>query len=74
MLEWSFGPARGGDDGDDGQPGLPEDEWLRDHAAVFCEMEGGGSAVLAGQRMLPDTKGADYRIDGRRDEGLCGPW
>jgi len=40
----------------------PADEHLRDHAAVFCELENGGSAVVEGQRMLPDTKGSDYRV------------
>ena len=38
------------------------DTHLRDHAAVFCELDNGGSAVIEGQRMLPDTKGADYRM------------
>jgi len=45
-----------------GNLGAPEDQHLRDHAAAFCELENGGSAVIEGQRMLPDTKGADYRM------------
>lgn len=45
-----------------GNLGDPADERLRDHAAVFCELDNGGSAVVEGQRMLPDTKASDYRI------------
>ena len=42
--------------------GDPADPNLRDHAAVFCELDNGGSAVVEGQRMLPDTRGSDYRM------------
>ena len=35
---------------------------IRDHAAVFCELDNGGSAIIEGQRMLPQTKGSDYRM------------
>ena len=45
-----------------GNLGDPSDEGLHDHAAVFCELEGGASAVVEGQRMLPDTKRSDYRM------------
>ncbi len=45
-----------------GNLGEPEEEHLRDHAAVFCEMEDGSAALCEGQRMLPDTKGSDYRV------------
>jgi predicted dehydrogenase len=45
-----------------GNLGDPGDPNLRDHAAVFCELENGGSAVVEGQRMLPDTRGSDYRM------------
>lgn len=45
-----------------GNLGDPADAPLRDHAAVFCELSGGGSALVEGQRMLPDTVGADYRV------------
>jgi len=47
----------------------PSDEHLRDHAAVFCELESGASAVIEGQRMLPDTKGSDYRMHVAGTEG-----
>ena len=40
----------------------PSEKHLRDHAAVFCELSNGSSAVVEGQRMLPDTKGTDYRV------------
>ncbi len=40
----------------------PEDPHFRDHASVFCELDNGASAVVEGQRMLPDTKGSDYRV------------
>ena len=45
-----------------GNLGDPEDKPLRDHAAVFCELDNGGTALVEGQRMLPDTKGSDYRM------------
>lgn len=45
-----------------GNLGAPEDAQLRDHASVLCELDSGGSAVVEGQRMLPDTKGSDYRM------------
>jgi len=45
-----------------GNLGRPEDANLRDHAAVYCELEDGGAAVVEGQRMLPETKGSDYRV------------
>ncbi len=45
-----------------GNLGSPDDEHLRDHAAVFCELDDGGAALCEGQRMLPDTKGSDYRV------------
>ncbi len=40
----------------------PGDPSFRDHASVFCELDSGASAVVEGQRMLPDTKGSDYRM------------
>ena len=40
----------------------PEDTHLRDHASVYCELDSGATAVVEGQRMLPDTKGSDYRV------------
>ncbi len=45
-----------------GNLGDPDDQRLRDHASVFCELDNGGSAVIEGQRMLPDTRGSDYRM------------
>jgi predicted dehydrogenase len=45
-----------------GNLGNAEDPRILDHASVFCELAGGGSAVVEGQRMLPDSKGSDYRV------------
>ena len=53
-----------------GNLGTPEDAHLRDHASVFCGLEGGASAVVEGQRMLPDTKGSDYRMTLAGTEGV----
>ncbi len=44
-----------------GNVGYPEDIYLRDNAGVFCEFEDGSIGCIEGQRMLPDTKGSDYR-------------
>jgi len=45
-----------------GNLGFPEEKHLRDHAAVYCELDDESSALVEGQRMLPDTKGSDYRV------------
>jgi len=45
-----------------GNLGKPAQTSLRDHAAVYCELDNGGGAVVEGQRMLPATKGSDYRV------------
>ena len=45
-----------------GNLSAPSDVHLRDHASVYCELDNGATAVVEGQRMLPDTKGSDYRI------------
>ncbi|MCC6442713.1 MAG: Gfo/Idh/MocA family oxidoreductase [Armatimonadetes bacterium] len=62
MVEWCMGRKIAAVTARTGNLSCPEDTWLRDHAAVFCEMEGGGTAVVEGQRLLPDTKGSDYRM------------
>ena len=49
----------------------PADEKLRDHASVFCELDSGASAIIEGQRMLPDTKGSDYRMHVAGTEGYA---
>ncbi len=49
----------------------PSDEKLRDHASVFCELDSGASAIIEGQRMLPDTKGSDYRMHVAGTEGYA---
>ena len=45
-----------------GNLGYPEDVNLRDHAAVYCELASGATAIIEGQRMLPEPAGADYRM------------
>lgn len=54
-----------------GNLGDPDCVLLRDHAAVFCELSGGGSAVVEGQRMLPGTVGSDYRVLVAGTEGFA---
>lgn len=70
QVEWCTGRKVAAVTATTGNLGYPEDAHLRDHAAVFCELEGGGSAVVEGQRMLPDTKGSDYRMMLAGTEGV----
>ena len=37
------------------------DAHLRDHASVYCELDSGATALVEGQRMLPETRNSDYR-------------
>jgi len=62
QVEWVTGARITAMTAATGNLGAPDEEHLRDHAAVFCELDNGGSALIEGQRMLPDTKGSDYRI------------
>jgi len=62
QVEWVTGRRLIAVTATTGNLGGSADAHLRDHAAVFCELENGGSAVVEGQRMLPDTKGSDYRM------------
>jgi predicted dehydrogenase len=70
QVEWCTGRRIAAVTATTGNLGYPGDADLRDHAAVFCELEGGGSAVVEGQRMLPDTKGSDYRMTLAGTEGV----
>jgi predicted dehydrogenase len=45
-----------------GSLGLDDEPYLLNHASVFCELDDGSTAVVEGQRMLPDTCGSDYRV------------
>jgi hypothetical protein len=54
-----------------GNASRPEDQWLRDHASVFCELEDGSTALVEGQRLLPATKGSDYRMQVVGTEGVA---
>jgi len=62
QVEWATGTRITAMTATTGNLGVPAEEYLRDHAAVFCELDNGGSALIEGQRMLPDTKGSDYRM------------
>ena len=62
QVEWATGARITALTAVTGNLGDPADVQLRDHATVFCELDNGGSAVIEGQRMLPDTKGSDYRM------------
>ena len=62
QVEWVTGARITAMTATTGNLGDPADEHLRDHAAVFCELDNGGSALIEGQRMLPDTVGSDYRM------------
>ncbi len=62
QVEWLTGRrivAVSANQGNLGDPAAPD---LRDHAAVYCELDDGSAALCEGQRMLPDTKGSDYRV------------
>lgn len=61
LVEWCTGKRIVAVTAQTGNLSCPEEPFLRDHAAVFCELEGGGSGLVEGQRLLPDTKGSDYR-------------
>ena len=54
-----------------GNIGFPDEETLRDHASVYCELDGGATAVVEGQRMLPETVGSDYRVTVAATEGVA---
>lgn len=71
QVEWCTGQRIVAVTATTGNLGDPGDEWLRDHAAVFCELDGGGSAIVEGQRMLPDSKGSDYRMTVVGTEGYA---
>lgn len=62
MVEWATGQRIMAISAVTGNLGAPEDPTLRDHAAAFCELANGGTAVVDGQRMLPDTVASDYRM------------
>ena len=62
QVEWLTGRRIVGVSANQGNLGDPVAPGLRDHAAVYCELDDGSAAVCEGQRMLPDTKGSDYRV------------
>lgn len=62
QVEWLTGTRIAALTAGVGNLGDPSDPFLQDHAAVFCELDNGGSAVVEGQRMLPGSLGSDYRV------------
>jgi predicted dehydrogenase len=62
QVEWATGSLITAMTATTGNLSDPAEEHLRDHASVFCELDNGGSAVIEGQRMLPDSKASDYRM------------
>lgn len=69
VVEWCTGQRIVALTAATGNLSNPAQEWLRDHAAVFCELENGASALVEGQRMLPPTKASDYRMTLAGTEG-----
>jgi predicted dehydrogenase len=69
QVEWLTGRRIAALTANTGNLGEPADPQLRDHAAVYCELDDGSAALVEGQRMLPGTKGSDYRVT---VAGSCG--
>ena len=61
-IEWLMGRRIVAMTANTGNLGNQDDGRVRDHAAVYCELDDGSAAVAEGQRMLPETKGSDYRV------------
>lgn len=62
QVEWITGDRIVAVTASMGNLGNADDPRILDHASVYCELAGGGSALVEGQRMLPETKGSDYRV------------
>ena len=71
QVEWVTGARITAVTAVTGNLGDVNDPHLRDHASVFCELDNGGSAIVEGQRMLPGTKGSDYRMTVAGTEGYA---
>lgn len=54
-----------------GNLGNDDEPRILDHASVYCELSGGGSALVEGQRLLPCSKGNDYRALAVGTEGYA---
>ena len=71
QVEWITGRRIAAMTARTGNLSDPADRNLRDHASVFCELDDGSSAVVEGQRTLPDVKGSDYRVTVAATEGYA---
>lgn len=74
QVEWLTGRRIVAVTANMGNLGYPEETDLRDHAAVYCELDDGSAAVVEGQRMLPDSKGNDYRVTVAGTRGCADLW
>ena len=74
QVEWVTGRKIVAVTANTGNLGYPDETILRDHAAVYCELDDGSAAVVEGQRMLPDSKGSDYRMTVAGTQGYADLW
>lgn len=61
-LEWMTGRDVVSITAQTGNLANPDDAAIRDHASAYCQLNDGSTALVEGQRMLPDSKGSDYRV------------
>lgn len=74
QVEWITGKRIVALTANTGNLSDPADPNLHDHAAVYCELDDGSAAVVEGQRMLPSTKGSDYRVSVAGTKGYADLW
>jgi predicted dehydrogenase len=70
-LEWITGHSVVSLVAQTGNLDNPEDPEIRDHASVYCRMDDGSTAIVEGQRMLPDSMGSDYRVHVAGTQGFA---
>lgn len=71
QVEWCTGQRIVAMTAVTGNLSRPQEQWLHDHASVFCELDDGSTALVEGQRLLPATKGSDYRMQVVGTEGVA---
>ncbi len=70
-LEWMTGRQVVSITASTGNLGNPDDDAIRDHASVYCILDDESTALVEGQRMLPDSKGSDYRVQVAGTQGTA---
>ena len=45
-----------------GNFGHNDDEYIKDHASVYLKLDNGASAIVEGQRLMPQAEANDYRM------------